>query len=89
MTCSFCKGWLAETREQYKHRLQMLRNYPVQASHPCPVCMSVDWMTTPPPGVSTIDVKDEIEREHKERMRLEERRAKGRWFLFWRRKRSP
>jgi len=60
----------------------MLRNYPEQAQHPCPVCASTDWAITPPPGVDMFEVKNEIERERRERLQEEEKRHR-KWVFFW------
>ncbi len=89
MTCSFCKNWVAGSRAQYKHRMEVLRAYPETAAHPCPTCGTTDWATIPPDGVDALQVKLEVDNERQDRLRLEEKRAKGHWLLFWRRWRSP
>ena len=88
MTCSFCAKWVATTREQYKRRLEVQRSYPATAVHPCPTCQSSEWQAVAPEGVDPFEVLRELDREHETRMRVEEKRAKGWWFMFWRRKRS-
>ncbi len=88
MTCSWCRTWVATSREQYKQRTELVRAYP-GANRPCPVCLSADWSTIPPPGISRTEIIDELDREHREKMRLEEKRRKGHWLLFWRHFRSP
>ncbi len=87
MTCSLCRQWMATSREQYKNRLELLRNYPSSAAHPCPVCISGAWATTPPEGVDHLEIVMELDNERAIRLRAEERRYRRYgWLLFWRKR---